>query len=132
MDENKGLPKYKFNAKTGIAYELIGDYYYPKLNLPEEKALPLGIYAQRHKEWLKENNPALYGELLILGGMNEYLYDVEQRATEMAERLTKQLQERQGVTEELKARDQMEWVGAMNNIQNQVREIVNQEVIYAN
>lgn len=130
MDENKELPKYKFNPKTGITYELDGDYYYPVFNLPEEKELPLGVYAMQHKNWLMENKPALYGELLVLGGMNEHLYQVEQRAEEMAQRLTQQLKESQGVTEKLKAEDQMRWVGLMNNIQAQVREIVNQEVIY--
>lgn len=130
MDENKELPKYKFNPKTGITYELDGDYYYPVFNLPKEKELPLGVYAMQHKNWLMENKPALYGELLVLGGMNEHLYSVEQRAEEMAQRLTQQLKESQGVTEKLKAEDQMCWVGLMNNIQAQVREIVNQEVIY--
>lgn len=130
MDENKELPKYKFNPKTGITYELDGDYYYPVFNLPKEKELPLGVYAMQHKNWLMENKPALYGELLVLGGMNEHLYSVEQRAEEMAQRLTQQLKESQGVTEKLKAEKQMLWIGLMNNIQAQVREIVNQEVIY--
>lgn len=130
MDENKELPKYKFNPKTGITYELDGDYYYPIFNLPEEKELPLGVYAMDHKRWLMENKPALFGQLLRQGKMNEHLYSVEQRAEEMAERLTQQLKESQGVTEKMKAEEQMRWVGLMNNIQAQVREIVNQEVIY--
>lgn len=118
------------DEKTGIRYTLQGDYYLPDLALPAEKQQPIGIWGQRHLRHLKQNRRVLYTNLLTSGKLNNYLADIDKQAEEMLLRLVKQMAEREGVTEQLKADNQMAWVGRMNDIRSRVTEIVNAELIY--
>ena len=118
------------DEKTGISYTLQGDYYLPDLALPAEKGQPIGIWEQRHLRYLKEYRRITYLSLLTSGRLNTYLADIDKQAKEMFSRLVEQMAEREGVTEQIKATDQMAWVGAMSNIRNRATEIVNAELIY--
>ena len=112
-------------------YTRVGDYYLPDLKLPkEEKQANIGVWGMRHKRFLKENHRVLYTNLMFSGKLVAYLDDIEQQATAMFLRLVKELAEKENVTEELKAADQMLWVQKMNNIRNRATEIVNVELIY--
>ena len=112
-------------------YTRVGDYYLPDLKLPkEEKQANIGVWGMRHKRFLKENHRVLYTNLMFSGKLVAYLDDIEQQATAMFLRLVKELAEKENVTEELKAADQMLWVQKMNNIRNRATEIVNTELIY--
>ena len=124
------MDKYIFDEKNGLWYELQGDYYLPCLKLPE-KGQQIGIWAQRHRRYLKENRKVLYAELLTSGKLNGYLADIDHEAEKMFERLVKQMAEAEGITEKLKADDMMTWVGKMNGIRNRATEIVNAELIFA-
>lgn len=117
------------DEKTGMDYTLVGGVYLPNL-VSTDTNYPIGIWGQRHKEYLKENHKLRYYNLLTSGKLNSYLHDVDVRAKEMYDTLIKQLAENEGITEQLKANDMMAWVQAMNNITNQAREIVNQSLIY--
>ena len=116
--------------QMGGKYEQQGDYLLPCLTLPAEEEQPVGIWGQRHGRFLKEHHRILYYNLLTDGKLNRYLADVDRQAEELFSRLVKQMAVREGVTEELKAREQMVWVGRMNNIRNRATEIVNNELIY--
>ena len=116
--------------KAGGTYTQIGDYLLPDLKLPEEEQQPIGVWGQRHRRYLKEHRRATYAMLLTSGKLNGYLTDIDRQAEEMFSRLVKQMAEVEGVTEQLKANNQMEWVGRMNNIRNKAMEIVNSELIY--
>ena len=117
--------------EMGGTYTQVGDYYLPDLKLPEEeKQANIGVWGMRHKRFLKENHRVLYANLMISGKFVAYLDDIEQQATTMFLRLVKELAEKENVTEELKAADQMLWVQKMNNIRNRATEIVNSELIY--
>lgn len=118
------------DEKTEIRYTLQGDYYLPDLALPAEEQQPIGIWGQRHLRHLKQNQRVLYTNLLTRGKLNNYLADINRQAEEMFFRLVKQMAEREGVTEQLKADNQMEWVGRMNNIRSRATEIVNHDIIY--
>lgn len=117
--------------KSGGTYTQVGDYMLPDL-LPaeEEKEANIGVWAMRHKRYLKQNHKVRYYNLLTSGKLNSYLVDIEQQAQQLLLRLVKQLAEKENVTEELKATDMMLWVQKMNNIRNRVTEIVNAELIY--
>lgn len=117
--------------KQGGTYTQVGDYMLPDL-LPaeEEKKANIGVWAMRHKRYLKQNHKVRYYNLLTSGKLNSYLVDIEQQAEEMFFRLVKDLAEKENVTEELKASDMMLWVQKMNNIRNRATEIVNAEMIY--
>lgn len=108
-----------------------GDYYLPCLKLPEEEQAYIGIWGQRHLRYLKEHRRVRYANLLTSGKLNSYLFDIDRQAEEMFEQLVKQMAEREGVTEQLKAANSMEWVRRMNNIRNRAVEITNSELIYA-
>ena len=125
------MEKYIYNERNGLWYELQGDYYIPCLVLDEEKNQPIGMWGRKHLRYLKEHRPVLHTTLLLSGKLNSHLAEIDNQATEMFDRLMKQLAEKEGITEQLKATDQMAWVGAMNNICNRAEEIVNTEVIYA-
>ena len=125
------MEKYIYNKQNGIWYELQGDYYIPCLVLDEEDARPIGMWGRRYLRYIKEHRPVLHTTLLLSGKLNSHLAEIDNQATEMFDRLVKQLTEKEGITEQLKATDQMAWVGAMNNIRNRAEEIVNTEVIYA-
>ncbi len=118
------------DEKTGIDYTLVGDVYLPNL-LSADTNYPISIWGQRHKEYLKENHKLMYYNLLTSGKLNSYLHDVNARAKKMYDNLVKQLAEQEGITEQLKADNQMDWVGRMNNIRSRATEIVNTELIYA-
>ena len=117
--------------EMGGTYTRVGDYYLPNLKLPEEeKQANIGVWGMRHKRFLKENHRVLYANLMTSGKLVTYLDDIERQATTMFLRLVKELAEKENVTEELKATDQMLWVQKMNNIRNRATEIVNAELIY--
>ena len=124
------MDKYIYNEKNGLWYELQGDYYLPCLNLPEEPELHIGIWGQRHRRYLKSHRRALYTSLLTSGKLNDYLADLNEQAEAMFSRLIKQLSEKEGVTEGLKAENQMLWVQRMNNVRSAAMEIVSSELIY--
>ena len=116
--------------EMGGAYVRQGDYLLPCLSLPAEKEnKPIGVWGQRHLRYLKQHRKALYTNLLTSGKLNSYLADIDKQAEDMFSRLVKQLTEREGVTEQLKAENQMEWVGRMNNIRSKAMEIVTAELI---
>ena len=124
------MEKYIYNEQNGIWYELQGDYYIPCLVLDEEDAQPIGMWGRKHLRYIKELRPVLHTTLLLSGKLNSYLAEIDNRAIEMFDRLVKQLAEKEGITEQLKAQDQMAWVGAMNNIRNRAEEIVLHEMIF--
>ena len=117
--------------QTGGTYTQVGDYMLPDL-LPaeEETEANIGVWGMRHKRYLKQNHKVRYYNLLTSGKLNSYLADIEQQAQQLFLRLVKQMAEREGVTEQLKAENQMEWVARMNNIRNRATEIVNAEIIF--
>ena len=126
------MEKHIYNEQTGISYTLYGDYYLPDLTLSDaEKGTEIGVYGQRHLRYIKQPKKALYLTLLTTGKLNGYLADIDKQAEEMLFRLVKQMAEREGVTEQLKADKQMEWVARMNNIHQRVTEIINEELVYS-
>lgn len=117
--------------EMGGAYVRQGDYLLPCLSLPAEKEnKPIGVWGQRHLRYLKQHRKALYTNLLTSGKLNSYLADIDKQAEDMFSRLVKQLTEREGVTEQLKAENSMLWVQTMNSIRNRAMDIVNEEIIY--
>ncbi len=126
------MERFVTDERTGLRYELVGDYYLiTGDDEPEEEQKPIGIWGQRHLRYLKKHHRVLYGNLLTSGKMNAYLADIDRQAEEMFERLVKQMAEREGVTEQLKAANSMKWVRKMNSIRNRAVEITNSELIYA-
>lgn len=125
------MDKYIFDEINGLWYELQGDYYIPCLILSEEETQPIGLWGQHHKQYLKEHRHIVYTTMLIEGTLNRYLADINQQAEQMFHRLIEEMAQKQGVTEQLKAKQPMEWIGLMNNIQACAREIVNNEIIFS-
>jgi hypothetical protein len=125
------MQKYITDERTGLKYELVGDYYIiTGDDEPEEEQKPIGIWGQRHLSYLKNHRKVLYSNLLTSGKLNDYIADIDRQAEEMFERLIKQMATTEGITEQLKADNQMVWVGRMNNIRNRAAEIVDQQVIF--
>ena len=124
------MEKVIYDEKNGLWYELQGDYYIPCLKLPEEEQQPIGVWGHRHLRYLKQHRKILYTNLLTSGKLNSHLAEIDKQATDMCFRLVKELAEKEGVTEALKAEKQMEWVGRMNNIRNRAEEFVYNEIIY--
>ena len=117
--------------EMGGAYERQGDYLLPCLSLPAEKEnKPIGVWGQRHLRYIRQYKRILYTTLLTSGKLNSYLADIDEQAEGMFLRLVEQIANREGVTEQLKAENQIEWVRAMNSIQHRVTEIVNAELIF--
>ena len=114
-----------------IGYTTQGDYQLPNLTLPEQPEVTLGRYAQMRQKFLKEQHRVLYYNLLTKGQLTPHLAEVEQRATSMEEMLVRQMAEKEGLTESMKATDMMAWVRRMNNLRNSAQEIVLAEVVYA-
>ena len=118
--------------QLGGTYTLQGDYYLPDLALPtEEETQPIGIWGQRHKRYLQDHKRVTYTSLLTSGNLNAYLADINEQAENMFSRLVKEMAKMQGVTEQLKTKNQMVWVGKMNSIRNAAIEVVNKEIIFA-
>lgn len=117
--------------KFGGTYAQVGDYLLPYLSLPAETQTGnIGVWALRHKRYMKQHHKVLYYNLLTSGKLDSYLADIEEQAQQLFLRLVKELAEKEGVTEQLKAADPMAWVRRMNNIRNRAAEMVNNEVIY--
>ena len=117
--------------EIGGTYIRHGDYLIPCLTLPEEEQRFVGVWGQRHKRYLKEHKRVVYITLLTSGRLNDYLADIEEQAQERFERIVEQMKLTRGITEQLKAENQMEWVARMNNIQACAREIVDREIVYS-
>ena len=115
--------------KMGGTYSQVGDYLLPNLTLPEQDERPIGIWGQRRRRYLKEHHRGIYYNLLTSCKLHDYLADINEEAEAMEDWLIEQYKEREGITEQLKAEDQMAWVGAMNNIMAQVREVIYAELI---
>ena len=125
------MEKVIYDEKNGLWYELQGDYYILCLKLPEEEQQSIGVWGQRHLRYIKQHRKVLYLNLLTSGKLNGYLADIDKQAEDMLSRLVKQMAEREGVTEQLKADNQMEWVARMNNIRSRAMEIVKSDLIYS-
>lgn len=116
---------------TKITYTQQGDYLLPDLKLPEQPKIEIGIWGKRHLKYIEHYRPILYTNLLTRCKLTAYLADIDEQAGDMFFRLVKQLAKQEGVTEQLKADNQIMWVQKMNNIRNRVTEIVNNELIYS-
>lgn len=125
----KQLAKFIIDERTGLKYELCGDYYIIA-GEDEPEREPIGIWGQRHLRYIQKHSKAFYNKMKSENKLYNYLLQLNQDAEEMFNRLVKQMAEREGVTEKLKADNQMEWVGRMNNIRNRATEIINKEIIY--
>ena len=117
-------------TENGIDYILVGDYYIPDLKLPEENR-PIGRYGRLHRDYLKQEHPARFSSLILTGKLWTYLADLNEQAEERLDLIIEQMKAAEGVTEELKAQNQLEWVGRMNNIRSRAEEIINSELIYS-
>lgn len=125
------MDKYIYDDKNGLWYELQGDYYIPCLTLSAEEEQPISVWGHRHLRYLKEYRRGTYINLLTSGRLNAYLAEIDKQAQERFERLIEGMKQAQGITEQLKAENQLEWVQRLNNIRTCAREIVNEEIIYA-
>ena len=119
-----------YDENNGLWYAKQGDYYIPELALSPEEEKPIGIWGQRHLQYLKKHKKFVYLNLLTSGRLNEYLVSVDKQAEDMFSRLVKEYADKQDVTEWLKEENQLAWVGKMNNIRACVREVINSKIIY--
>lgn len=117
--------------EMGGTYTQVGDYYLPDLRLSESEMQPIGIWGQRHLRYLKEHKRATYATLLTKGKLNDYLANIDRQAEEMFSRLVKQMALREGVSEQLKSDNPIEWIREINNIRNRIMEVINAELIFA-
>ena len=124
------MKKHIYDETNGLWYERIGDYYIPVLTLPSEEQRPIGKWGRMHRDYLKEHRPILYNDLILSGQFWTYLADLNEQAQERLSLIVEQMKEAEGVTEGLKAADQIAWVGAMNSIRNRAEEIILREMIY--
>lgn len=122
------MEKYIYDEQNGLHYELVGDYYLPCLTAPEP--VQLGIWGIRRSQYLKEHKKILYLNMLTTDTLNAHLEEVDRQAEEMFFQLVEQFKKAEGITEQLKANNQMEWVQSMNNIHQRVTEIINNELIF--
>lgn len=123
------LKNHIYDEHNGLRYTLVGDYYIPDLQLPEETR-PIGILGRMHKDYLAQYHPALYNELILSGKLWIYLAVLNEQAQERMNCLINQMKAVESITEELKSHDPMVWMGTMNNIRNRAEEIVRGEIIY--
>lgn len=123
------MEKSLFEQYGGI-YRRVGDYFLPNITLPEKETEPIGVWGQRHLRYIKNHRKVLYLNLLTSGRLNGYLVDIDKQAEDMFSRLVKQMAECEGVTEQLKADNQKEWISLMNNVRNRATETVNKDLIY--
>ena len=119
-----------FFEKLGSEYEQQGDYLIPRLTVPVEKDRSIGIWGRRHLDYLKQYRKVRYTNLLTSGKLNAYLADINEQAQERSHRLIEDMKQAQGITEQLKAENALEWTGKINNLSAYAREIVEQEIIY--
>lgn len=126
------MEKHIIDKTTGIPYTLVGDYYLPWGDLPndEPEHRPIGIWGLRHLSYIKQHRQALYADLLTSRKLNDYLADLNDEAEEMFSRLVKQMATAEGITERLKAENQLDWVGRMNNVSNRAMEMVNRDLTF--
>ncbi len=125
------MEKQIYDEKNGLWYALHEDCYFPCLTVPPEEQRPIGVWGQQHQRYLRQHRKVMYTELLTAGKLNSYLAELNDQAGEMFCRLVDQMAAAEGVTEQLKARDQMEWVRQMNSIRGRAKEVVNHDLIYA-
>ena len=123
------MKKRIYDESNGLWYELIGDYYIPVLTLSSEEQRPIGKWGRMHRDYLKEHRPILFNDLILSGQFWTYLADLNEQAQERLLLIIEQMKASEGVTEELKAADQMTWVEAMNSIRNRAEEIILREMI---
>ena len=123
------MEKYIYDENNDLWYELQGDYYIPCLKLPDEEQVEVGIWGQRHLEYIKHHRKGFYTALVLDCKLNRYLADINKHAEEMFDTLISQYKTAEGITEQLKADNQMEWVCKMNNIREKATEITNNELI---
>lgn len=123
------MKKHIYDESNGLWYELIGDYYIPVLTLPSEEQRSIGKWGRMHRDYLKEHRPILFNDLVLNGQLWTYLADLNEQAQERLALIIEQMQQAEGVTEDLKAADQMAWIGAMNSIRSRAEEIILQEMI---
>ena len=124
------MKKHIYDENNGLWYELIGDYYIPVLTLSSEEQRPIGKWGRMHRDYLKEHRPILFNDLILSGQLWTYLADLNEQAQERLSLIIEQMKAAEGVNEELKATDQMAWVGAMNSLRNRAEEIILREMIY--
>ena len=117
--------------QMGGTYSKVGDYYLPNLALPEERHYDIGRFGLMRRHYLKNHRKGLFSILLTSGKLNEHLYEIDQTANARMELLSKQMAKNEGVTEQLKAENQMEWVGKMSNIRSRIEETIREELIYS-
>ena len=125
------MEKYIYDESNGLWYELQGDYYIPCLKLPDEEQVEIGIWGQRHLEFIKHHRKGFYIALVLACKLNRYLADNLKQAEEMFDTLISQYKSSEGITEHLKAQNQMEWERRMNNIRQRANEIIYKGLIYA-
>ena len=123
------MKKYIYDENNGLWYELQGDYYIPCLKLPDEEQVEIGVWGQRHLDYIKHHRKGFYTSLVLDCKLNSYLADINKQAEEMFDTLISQYKTAEGITEQLKADNQMEWVGRMNNIRDKATEIVTNELM---
>ena len=124
------MKKHIYDENNGLWYELIGDYYIPVLTLSSAEQRPIGKWGRMHRDYLKEHRPILFNDLILSGQLWTYLADLNEQVQERLSLIIEQMKVSECVTEELKAADQMAWVGAMNSIRNRAEEIILRELIY--
>ena len=124
------MKKHIYDEKNGLWYELIGDYYIPVLTLSSEEQRPIGKWGRMHRDYLKEQRPILFNDLILSGQLWSYLADLNEQAQKRLSLIVEQMKASEGVSEKLKATDQMAWVVAMNSIRNRAEEIILREMIY--
>ena len=124
------MKKHIYDETNGLWYELIGDYYIPVLSLSSEEQRPIGKWGRMHRDYLKEQRPILFNDLILSGQLWSYLADLNEQAQKRLSLIVEQMKASEGVSEKLKATDQMAWVGAMNSIRNRAEEIILREMIY--
>ena len=126
---NQALPAKIYDANNGLTYALHGDYYLPLIEVPQD-GRPIGKYGRMRKMYLKEHRPVLYNQLVFTGKLQEHLIEVNECCIRMKQMLVAETAKKQGLTEKLKARDQLAWVGMMNNIDSSVEEFILSEYVY--
>ena len=124
------MKKHIYDESNGLWYELVGDYYFPVLTLSSEEQRSIGKWGRMHRDYLEQNHPIRFDDLVLSGQLWTYLADLNEQAQERLSLIIEQMTAAEGVTEELKATNQMAWIGAMNSIRNRAEEIILRELIY--